>query len=128
MNTLQELTQIARTRPEKLKEQKEKGVKIVGYIGRFVPEELIHASGALPYLLYKGGQPEPPDAVIPYMLRFMSPYARSQIGYRLLGIDPVVPMLDLIDNIYVGSPGNWPFQVNYKAASSPAKMRSASRI
>jgi len=96
LDTLGELAQIARTRPEKLKGQKEKGVKIVGYIGRFVPEELIHASGAVPYLMCRGGEPEPPDAVIPYMLRFMSPYARSQIGYYLLGIDPVVPMLDLI--------------------------------
>ncbi len=96
MDTLEELAQTARTRPEKLKERKEKGIKLIGYIGRFVPEELIHASGALPYLLCRGGQPEPPDAVIPYMLRFMSPYDRSQIGYHLLGIDPVVPMLDLI--------------------------------
>jgi benzoyl-CoA reductase/2-hydroxyglutaryl-CoA dehydratase subunit BcrC/BadD/HgdB len=93
---MEELAEIARTRPEKLKEQKKKGIKIVGYIGRFVPEELIYASGALPYLLCRGGQPEPPDAVIPYMLRFMSPYSRSQIGYHLLGIDPVIPMLDLI--------------------------------
>ena len=90
------LAEIARTRPEKLKEQKGRGIKIVGYTGRFVPEELIYASGALPYLLCRGGQPEPPDAVIPYMLRFMSPFARSQIGYHLLGIDPVVPILDLI--------------------------------
>ena len=96
MDILEELAQIARTRPERLKEQKGKGVKIVGYVGRFVPEELIHASGAVPYLMCRGGEPEPPDAVIPYMLRFMSPYARSQIGYHLLGIDPVVPMLDLI--------------------------------
>jgi benzoyl-CoA reductase/2-hydroxyglutaryl-CoA dehydratase subunit BcrC/BadD/HgdB len=96
MDPLEELAKIARTRPEKLKEQKDKGIKIVGYIGRFVPEELIIASGALPYLLCRGGQPEPPDAVIPYMLRFMSPYSRSQIGYHLLGMDPVVPMLDLI--------------------------------
>jgi benzoyl-CoA reductase/2-hydroxyglutaryl-CoA dehydratase subunit BcrC/BadD/HgdB len=96
LKTLEELARIARTRPEKLKEEKEKGAKIVGYVGRFVPEELIYASRALPYLLCRGGQPEPPDAVIPYMLRFMSPYARSQIGYHLLGIDPVVPMLDLI--------------------------------
>ncbi|MBA7603871.1 (R)-2-hydroxyglutaryl-CoA dehydratase, subunit beta [subsurface metagenome] len=96
MDTLAELAQIARTRPEKLKERKAEGVKIVGYIGRFVPEELIYASGAIPYLMCRGGQPEPPDAVIPYMLRFMSPYSRSQIGYHLLGIDPVVPMLDLI--------------------------------
>jgi benzoyl-CoA reductase/2-hydroxyglutaryl-CoA dehydratase subunit BcrC/BadD/HgdB len=96
LDILEELAQVARTRPEKLKERKEKGIKLVGYIGRFVPEELIHASGALPYLLCRGGQPEPPDAVIPYMLRFMSPYSRSQIGYHLLGIDPIIPMLDLV--------------------------------
>jgi benzoyl-CoA reductase/2-hydroxyglutaryl-CoA dehydratase subunit BcrC/BadD/HgdB len=96
LDMLEELAQIARTRPEKLKERKGKGAKIVGYVGRFVPEELIHASGALPYLMCRGGEPEPPDAVIPYMLRFMSPYDRAQIGYHLLGMDPVVPMLDLI--------------------------------
>jgi len=96
MDIIEELAQIARTRPETLKKQKAHGTKVIGYTGRFVPEELIYASGALPYLLCKGGQPEPPDAVIPYMLRFMSPFARSQIGYHLLGIDPVVPILDLI--------------------------------
>jgi benzoyl-CoA reductase/2-hydroxyglutaryl-CoA dehydratase subunit BcrC/BadD/HgdB len=96
LDSMAELAQIARIRPEKLKERKAKGIKVVGYIGRFVPEELIYASGAVPYLLCRGGQPEPPDAVIPYMLRFMSPYSRSQIGYHLLGIDPVVPLLDLI--------------------------------
>jgi benzoyl-CoA reductase/2-hydroxyglutaryl-CoA dehydratase subunit BcrC/BadD/HgdB len=96
MDILEELAKIVRTRPEQLKKQKDKGIKIVGYVGRFVPEELITASGAQPCLLCRGGQPEPPDAVIPYMLRFMSPYSRSQIGYHLLGIDPVIPMLDLI--------------------------------
>lgn len=96
MKILDELAGIARTRPERLKAQKKGGTKIVGYIGRFVPEELICAAGAVPYLLCRGGQPEPPDAVIPYMLRFMSPYTRSQIGYHLLGIDPVIPMLDLV--------------------------------
>lgn len=96
MEIIEQLAEVARTRPQELKKQKSKGVKIVGYVGRFVPEELIYATGGMPHLLCKGGQPEPPDAVIPYMLRFMSPYARSQIGYHLLGIDPVFPMLDLI--------------------------------
>jgi benzoyl-CoA reductase/2-hydroxyglutaryl-CoA dehydratase subunit BcrC/BadD/HgdB len=96
MDILEELAKIVRTRPEQLKKQKDKGIKIIGYVGRFVPEELITASGAQPCLLCRGGQPEPPDAVIPYMLRFMSPYSRSQIGYHLLGIDPVIPLLDLI--------------------------------
>ena len=96
MNTTERLAEVARTYPEKLKRQKEKGAKILGYTGRYVPVELIHASGAAPYLLCKGGEPEPPDAVLLYMLRFMSPYARAQIGYHLLGMEPVVPMLDFI--------------------------------
>lgn len=96
MNILEELAQIARHRPEELKKRKEYGKKLIGYIGRFVPEELIHAAGAVPYLLCRGGEPGPPEAVLPYMLRFMSPYDRAQIGYYLLGMDPVVPMLDLI--------------------------------
>jgi benzoyl-CoA reductase subunit C len=96
MTILEELAQIARTRPEKLKERKAKGAKLVGYTGRFVPEELIHASGAVPYLMCRGGDAEPVDATIPYLLRFMSPYYRTQIGYHLLGIDLIIPMLDLI--------------------------------
>lgn len=96
MGVMEELAVISRTRPEKLKKQKEKGVRLIGYMGRFVPEELVRASGAAPYLMCRGGEPEPPDAVIPYMLRFMSPYARAQIGYHILGMDPVMPMLDLI--------------------------------
>ena len=93
---LKELAQIACSRPEKLKKYKEEDIKIIGYTGRFVPEELIYACGAVPYLMCRGGEPEPPEAVLPYMLRFMSPFARAQIGYHLLGMDPVVPMLDLI--------------------------------
>jgi len=96
MDTVEELADIARARPENLKKEKEKGVKIVGYTGRFVPEELIYAAGAIPYLICKGGETAPVEEVLPYMLRFMSPYARAQIGYHLLKMDPVIPMLDLV--------------------------------
>jgi len=95
MEIIEELAEVARNRPEELRKHKEE-LQVIGYIGRFIPEELIYSSGALPYLLCRGGQPEPPDAVLPYMLRFLSPYARSQIGSHLLGVDPVVPILDLI--------------------------------
>ena len=46
MSILEELAQIARARPEELKDKKQKGVKLVGYTGKFVPEELIYAAGA----------------------------------------------------------------------------------
>lgn len=96
METLKSLSNCSRTRPETLLDFHKKGVKIVGYTGRFVPEELIYAAGAVPYLICRGGDPEAVDAVLPYMLRFMSPYARQQIGYHLLGLDPLVPVMDLI--------------------------------
>jgi benzoyl-CoA reductase/2-hydroxyglutaryl-CoA dehydratase subunit BcrC/BadD/HgdB len=96
MAIMEELAQVTRTRPEILRQTKKEGGKIVGYTGRFVPQELICACNAEPYLLCRGGEPEPPDAVLPYMLRFMSPFARAQIGYHLLGLDPVIPMLDLV--------------------------------
>lgn len=93
---LTEFIQSTRTWSQKLQSYKASGMKLVGYTGRFVPEELIRAAGAVPVLLCKGGAPEPPEATLPYILRFMSPFARAQIGYHLIGIDPIIPMLDLI--------------------------------
>lgn len=93
---MEELAQHTRARPDKLKKLKEKNLKIIGYTGRFVPEELIYACGAVPYLMCRGGDPEPPETVLPYMIRFLSPFARAQIGYQLMGLDTVMPMLDLI--------------------------------
>lgn len=96
MSVVQELSQVTRSWPQYLKKKKETGVKLVGYTGRFIPEELIYASGAVPFYMCRGGEPEPPEAVLPYLLRFMNPFSRAQVGYQLLGMDPVVPMLDLI--------------------------------
>ncbi len=86
----------ARTFPERIRREKRGGRKIVGLTGRFVPEELVRASGAVPYLLCRGGDPEPVEAALPYMHRFLNPFVRAQLGYHLLGMDPVVPLLDLI--------------------------------
>jgi benzoyl-CoA reductase/2-hydroxyglutaryl-CoA dehydratase subunit BcrC/BadD/HgdB len=85
-----------RKRPQNLKSFKNQGHKLVGYTGRFTPEELIYAAGAKPFLICRGGEPEPVEAVLPYMLRFLNPFVRAQLGYYILGIDPVVPMLDQI--------------------------------
>lgn len=94
--TIHDLVNTIRTWPERLKTQKEKGRKLIGHTGRFVPEELIYAAGARPYLICKGGEPDPMEATLPYMLRFMNPFVRAQMGYYLLGVDAIVPMLDLI--------------------------------
>ena len=96
MKILEELSERAQTFPARLEKVKGDGTRAVGHTGRFVPEELIHACDGVPYYLCRGGEQEAPEAVLPYMLRFMSPFARAQIGYYLLKQDPVIPMLDLI--------------------------------
>lgn len=90
------LEKSASRRPSQFKLDKPKGVKLIGYTGRFVPEELIYAVGAKPFLICRGGEAEPTEAVLPYMIRVINPFARAQLGYHLLGLDPVLPMLDLI--------------------------------
>ena len=93
---INDLVKNVRTWPEKLNLEKKRGIKIVGYTGRFIPEELIYAAGAKPFLICRGGEPEPTEATLPYMLRVINPFARAQLGYYILGVDPVIPMLDLI--------------------------------
>jgi benzoyl-CoA reductase/2-hydroxyglutaryl-CoA dehydratase subunit BcrC/BadD/HgdB len=96
MELIAEFAKTATDRPTELRKMKENGTKIVEYIGNFVPEEMIYAAGARPYLMCRGGEPEPPDAVLGDVLRFMNPLARSIAGFHLLGLDPVTPMADLI--------------------------------
>lgn len=96
MSNFQEFLKMANDRPIELKQAKSNGKKVIEYIGRYVPEEMIYAVDAEPYYMNKGGEPEPPDAVLEDMLRFMNPYARSLAGYHLMGLDPITPLSDLI--------------------------------
>lgn len=93
---LRELELLAKARVKELAQAKKDGTPIVEYTGTFIPEELIRAAGAETYLMCRGGEPEPPDAVLDYMLRFMNPLARSMAGFLELGLDPVTPMSDLL--------------------------------
>lgn len=95
-NWIKELTNVSRNRPTELSEAKDRGTKIVEHTGNFVPEELIYAAGAKPYLMCRGGEPEPPESPLAYLLRFMNPLARSLAGYNMLGLDPVTPFADMI--------------------------------
>lgn len=93
---LKELELLAKARVKELSQAKKDGTAIIEYTGTFIPEELIRAAGAETYLMCRGGEPEPPDAVLDYMLRFMNPLARSMAGFLELGLDPVTPISDLL--------------------------------
>jgi benzoyl-CoA reductase/2-hydroxyglutaryl-CoA dehydratase subunit BcrC/BadD/HgdB len=86
-----------RERPSQLKEAKNKGVKIIGYFpGNYVPEELIYASGAVPLCLISGGDSRPAEAALSVVPQVICPFARAQIGERLLRENPYYSMIDML--------------------------------
>jgi benzoyl-CoA reductase/2-hydroxyglutaryl-CoA dehydratase subunit BcrC/BadD/HgdB len=75
---------------------KSKGIKIIGYTPNgYVPEELFYASGAIPVALIYGGEVEPVQAAAPYLGRYLDPFCRAQIGYKVIN-KPIYQMIDLL--------------------------------
>lgn len=93
---MKELDKLSKQRASDLQKVKKEGGMVIQYTGNFIPEEMIKAAGAQPYLMCRGGEPEAPDAVLEDMLRFMNPLARSMAGFYELGVDPITPISDLI--------------------------------
>jgi benzoyl-CoA reductase/2-hydroxyglutaryl-CoA dehydratase subunit BcrC/BadD/HgdB len=84
-------------RPAQLGEAKKNGVKIIGYFpGNYVPEEIVYASGAVPLCLTHGGSPQPADAALSVVPHVICPFARAQIGERLLKENPYYSMIDML--------------------------------
>jgi benzoyl-CoA reductase/2-hydroxyglutaryl-CoA dehydratase subunit BcrC/BadD/HgdB len=86
-----------RDRPAALREVKKSGVKIIGYFpGDYVPEEIIYASGAVPVCLAQGGSPRPVDAALSVVPHVICPFARAQIGEKLLKRNPYYSVIDML--------------------------------
>jgi benzoyl-CoA reductase/2-hydroxyglutaryl-CoA dehydratase subunit BcrC/BadD/HgdB len=91
------LAEYLRNRPVQLEEMKKKGAKIIGYFpGNYVPEEIIYASGAVPLCLINGGSSHPADTALSVVPRVICPFARTQIGERLLKENPYYSMIDML--------------------------------
>jgi len=95
-NTIRELDKLSKERVRELVREKKNGTPLIEYNSTMLPQEIISAAGANTYFMCRGGEPEPTDAVLDYMLRFMNPLARSMAGYIQLGLDPIAPHSDLI--------------------------------
>ncbi len=97
MDAMKKLTDHMSTRLTELTRLREKGTKLIGYApGGYMPEELVYACGAVPVGLIRGGDPEPVAESAAYVPRFIDTFCRSQIGYRMLGEEPLYQMLDLL--------------------------------
>ncbi len=92
---LKELDELCANRAAELAEKHSAGQKVVEYTGMFVPEELIYASGAKGYPMWRGGEPEPPDAILDEGIRFINPLVRTQYGLIKLGLDPIAEEADM---------------------------------
>lgn len=94
---LKDLDSHLEKRPAQLREAKKKGIKVVGFFpGNYVPEEMIYASGAVPICLSDAGGPEAADAASSKVPSIICPFARAQIGERLLKTNPYYTMVDLL--------------------------------
>lgn len=93
----QKLKSLLEDRQLGLREAKEKGVKIIGYLpGNYVPEEIIYASGAIPVCLCDGGDSQPADTALSVAPQVICPFARALIGERILKTKPYYDLLDMV--------------------------------
>ena len=93
---MQELDRLSSKRPMEIVSNKKAGKKVVEFFGDFIPEQWIVAAGMDPYLICKGGDPQPPEVTLDYMLRFMNPLAATMAGSFLMNLDPVMPIADCV--------------------------------
>ena len=93
---LEKLEKQSNGRPLELIQDKAAGKKVIEYFGDYVPEQWMTAAGVEDYLIMRGGDPQPPEATLDYMLRFMNPLAASMVGNYLLDLDAVMPIADKI--------------------------------
>ena len=92
----EELSLHLENRLTQLKEAKEKGAKVVGYFpGSYVPEEIIYAAGAVP-ICFASASSRHANAALVEVPDVICPFARAQIGQKLLKTDEYYGMADLV--------------------------------
>lgn len=96
MEAIEQLNQLLKTRGAELRELKKQGKKIIGYYpGGYFPDELVLAADAVPVALNRGGDHEPVEVSGAYMSRWIYTFARANIGYRILGTEPIYNEMDM---------------------------------
>lgn len=93
---LEEFARISREYAGVVRRRKREGQRVACYYGNRVPVEIIHASGAVPYPLFDGGDTGPSEAALPYLLPFINVQALYQVGQHAMGLNPITPIADLI--------------------------------
>ena len=93
---IREFAMLSRAYCSEIRKKKKEGNKVVCYYGSGVPIEIIHASGAIQYPLFDGGDSGPSEAALPYLLPFINTQALYQVGQHVSGLNAATPISDLI--------------------------------
>jgi len=97
VETINKIESQLRFRLKELKQAKEQGKKIIGYVpGGYFPEELVIAAGAIPVCMIRGGDKAAIDASLAYIDRWLDTFYRAQIGSCLSGEDPYYNIIDIL--------------------------------
>ncbi len=97
MKNIDKMDSYLKIRPTALREAKDQGRKIIGYIpGGYFPEELVLAAGAIPVCMIRGGDHIAVEASIAYIDRWLDTFYRAQIGAAISGADPYYSVIDLL--------------------------------
>jgi benzoyl-CoA reductase/2-hydroxyglutaryl-CoA dehydratase subunit BcrC/BadD/HgdB len=85
-------------REKELKEDKEKGQKVIGYFCMFAPIELIIAAGAIPVRVNSGWYDTSKigDRIVPVEV---CPVIRSTIGAKMIGLSPFLELSDAMISV-----------------------------
>ena len=96
MELLKPLDIHLKNRAQDLETMKARGHRIIGYYpGGYVPEEIILACDAVPVGLHRGGEHEPVLIAGAYLPRWIDTFCRSQIGFKVMGGEPVYDLANL---------------------------------
>ncbi len=91
---------LLKARPMEISEAKRKGIKVVGSLCMYVPEEIIHASGLIPIRLAHGGEVEIQSTGERYIRQYVCPFARATVGYRAEETNPYHKSVDALAEAY----------------------------
>ena len=85
MNAFNKILDLKQSRIDQIKKEKDSGNKVLGWLCTYTPEEMIHASGIIPYRIFKGGEDSPVATGDSYLQRNICSFTRGCLGYALAG-------------------------------------------
>ena len=94
--TLQKIRDRVEQRPAEIEKEKKKGKIVVGWIGYYIPEEIIHALGLIPIRLGREGDERLVELGARYISSQNCAFIRASMGMFAENTDPYVKAADIL--------------------------------